>query len=144
MKQRLQTGMYKSTQEAILLLYKENGMLGFWAKDGLMAQIFRDVPYAVITLLTYEGLRSICIQKKKQSYIENMNTLNNVSKAEMDSYLGDKSNFKPTDVENLLIGAIAGGIGTFSSNPMDVIKTRIMTQPEVYKTVLMTARKTMV
>ena len=29
-------------------------------------------------------------------------------------------------------GAIAGGVGSYCTNPMDVIKTRLQTNPELY------------
>ena len=57
-KQRLQAGMYSSTGEALRTMYRTEGGLGaFFGSSGVASQIMRDVPYAIVTLLTYESLR---------------------------------------------------------------------------------------
>jgi len=59
--------------------------------------MIRDVPYAVITLLSYEILQDML----KNSTFEKK-------------------------LKNLIFGSVAGGIGTFLTTPMDLVKTRMM------------------
>lgn len=40
---------------------------------------------------------------------------------------------KGSPLENMVIGAIAGGMGSLVTNPMDMVKTRMMTSPELYE-----------
>ncbi len=66
--------------------------------------MLRDIPYAVVTLLTYEHLKHVWKPKAEQQYPT-------VPKRSWD----------------LLVGGLAGGIGSYVTNPMDVIKTRLQT-----------------
>ena len=56
----------------------------------------RDIPYAIVTLMTYECLREHWVKKHEKAAWRDMAT-----------------------------GAIAGGLGSYVTNPMDVIKTRL-------------------
>ena len=68
--------------------------------------MLRDIPYAMVTLLSYEMLREALVPSWKQRY--------------------------PEGLVDALTGAIAGGIGSYVTNPMDVIKTRLQTNSELY------------
>ena len=57
----------------------------------------RDIPYAVITLVSYEILQGILKDSKRKKQLK-----------------------------NLACGSIAGGIGTLLTTPMDLVKTRMM------------------
>ncbi len=116
-KQRLQAGMYATTREALRTMYRdEGGVLAFFGQSGVASQIMRDVPYAIVTLLTYESLRRARAELRKD---------------------GSTS----TPFEDSMIGAFAGGVGSLISNPMDVVKTRVMTQPALYPGVRATVAK---
>lgn len=95
-KQRLQAGMYASTGQALRTIYQEGGMAAFFGRGGVASQILRDVPYAIVTLLTYESLRR--------------------ARAEM------RKGAPSSPFEDSMIGALAGGFGSLISNPMDVVK----------------------
>lgn len=113
-KQRLQAGMYSSTGEALRTMYRTEGGLGaFFGSSGVASQIMRDVPYAIVTLLTYESLRRARAAARRKAG-------------------GGKLS---TPLEDSMMGAFAGGVGSLVSNPMDVVKTRVMTQPGLYPTV---------
>lgn len=113
-KQRLQAGMYSSTGEALRTMYRTEGGLGaFFGSSGVASQIMRDVPYAIVTLLTYESLRRARAAARRKAG-------------------GGEAS---TPFEDSMMGAFAGGVGSLISNPMDVIKTRVMTQPGLYPTV---------
>lgn len=81
-------------------------------------QILRDVPYAIITLLTYETLHKMRRDYRRKQAVETQQPVGTRRAA--------------SSLEDSLVGAIAGGVGTFFSNPMDVVKTRVMTQPHLY------------
>ena len=113
-KQRLQAGMYSSTGEALRTMYRTEGGLGaFFGSSGVASQIMRDVPYAIVTLLTYESLRRARAAARRKAG-------------------GGEAS---TPFEDSMMGAFAGGVGSLISNPMDVVKTRVMTQPGLYPTV---------
>jgi Mitochondrial carrier protein len=71
---------------------------------GVASQMLRDIPYAVITLLTYEHLKHAWKPRAEKNYPD-------VPKRSWD----------------LLAGGLAGGFGSYITNPMDVIKTRLQT-----------------
>lgn len=83
--------------------------MGFFGKGGLKTQWARDIPYAMVTLLVYETLQKAAARRRKP---------------------GDPPAAKV--LENMIIGAVAGGVGSLVTNPMDMIKTRMMTSPELY------------
>lgn len=93
----------------------QGGLLGFFGKGGLKTQWARDIPYAMVTLLVYETLQKAAARRKGPG----------------ESGSPDKE-AKANPLENMIIGAIAGGVGSLVTNPMDMIKTRMMTSPELY------------
>lgn len=118
-KQRLQAGMYVSTGQALRTMYRtEGGLLAFFGTSGVASQILRDVPYAIVTLLTYESMRRTRAERR-------------LGPGESKGGLAKGS----TALEDSVMGALAGGVGSLVSNPMDVVKTRVMTQPGLYPTV---------
>lgn len=91
----------------------QGGMMGFFGKGGLKTQWARDIPYAMVTLLVYETLQKAAARRKGPP--------------------GSKhKEAKANPLENMVIGAIAGGMGSLVTNPMDMVKTRMMTSPELY------------
>ncbi|CAM9371335.1 unnamed protein product [Hapterophycus canaliculatus] len=118
-KQRLQVGQYPTTSVALTSIYREDGLLGFFGKSGLKMQWARDIPYAMVTLLVYETLQKAAARRKcSPGSEENSNSSERKAQA--------------SPLENMVIGAIAGGMGSLVTNPMDMIKTRMMTSPELY------------
>lgn len=96
----------------------QGGLLGFFGKGGLKMQWARDIPYAMVTLLVYETLQKAAARRKRPG--------------ESGSGSGSPREAKANPLENMVIGAIAGGMGSLVTNPMDMIKTRMMTSPELY------------
>lgn len=101
-KQNLQTGLYENTWQALVSMSKEGGWRAFFPMGGVSIQMLRDIPYAMVTLLSYEYLRRKFVVPYKEKH--------------PDSAWCD-----------MLAGAVAGGIGSYVTNPMDVIKTRLQT-----------------
>ena len=112
MKQHLQTGYYDSTWSLFRDMVQHPNTIPhlLFPKGGIWIQMIRDVPYAVVTLLLYESL---------QQHFRNRNTGRHSKTAPP---LVAKSPFR-----DALLGGFAGGVGSWVTNPMDVIKTRLQT-----------------
>mmetsp|Transcript_26642 Transcript_26642/g.72015 ORF Transcript_26642/g.72015 Transcript_26642/m.72015 type:complete len:397 (+) Transcript_26642:40-1230(+) len=99
-KQRLQTGEYKSAVNALRTIISQEGIRrGMYAGYG--ALMLRDLPFDAIEFVCYEQL-----------------------KVAAQAYLGRDLNTLETSV----IGAGAGGFTGLATTPLDVIKTRLMVQ----------------
>ena len=127
-KQRLQAGVYPSTVNAIVSMYKKNGVREFYPLNGVGVQMMRDVPYAIMTLITYEILQKKWVNKHRQEDLGGG---------------GGKGKGKHVSWRDMTAGAIAGGVGSLLSNPMDVIKTRIQTNPGLYSGIYECAKTTL-
>lgn len=78
-------------------------MRSFFPMGGVSIQMVRDIPYAIFTLLSYECIKENWVMKRSDD---------------------DPSN---RWIRDMIAGATAGGIGSYLTNPMDVIKTRLQT-----------------
>ena len=105
-KQKLQTGLYTTTWQALSTMFREGGFRAFFPMGGVSVQMMRDIPYAIVTLWTYETMKRKVQPHWKQRY--------------------------PDTFVDAITGAVAGGIGSYVTNPFDVIKTRIQTNPDLY------------
>ncbi|XP_068648079.1 S-adenosylmethionine carrier 1, chloroplastic/mitochondrial-like [Aristolochia californica] len=98
-KQRMQTGQFSSAPNAVRLIVAKEGFKGLYA--GYRSFLLRDLPFDAIQFCLYEQLR-----------------LGYKLAAQRDL----------NDPENAIIGAIAGAITGAITTPLDVVKTRLMTQ----------------
>ncbi|CAJ1960121.1 unnamed protein product [Cylindrotheca closterium] len=105
MKQKLQTQVYANIGEAI----RDMSLRTLFPMGGIASQMLRDIPYAVVTLMTYEHLKSVWKPRAQSKYPQ-----------------------VPLRSWDLLVGGLAGGIGSYVTNPFDVIKTRLQTSSELY------------
>lgn len=112
-KQKLQTGEYSSTFGALRHMCSNGGLRSFFPMGGIAIQMYRDIPYAIFTLLTYECLRDNWVNKGKT--IE-------------DAQDGNKT----ARWKDMVVGGVAGGVGSYLTNPMDVIKTRLQVDSQLY------------
>jgi len=108
-KQKLQTGQYPSTLKALTGLYQTSGFRAFFPLGGISSQMARDIPYAIFSLLCYERLREQWIKPTEA-----------------------KRGGKPSQWRNMVTGGFSGGLSSFLTNPMDVIKTRLQTNAGAY------------
>lgn len=100
LKQRLQVGVYNDLGLALRNLLASRQLPRLYA--GLSAQLARDVPYAAVEFVFYENLK------------------NGVSPN------GDGA--KLNRAQSFLVGGASGAAAAIASNPLDVVKTRLMTQ----------------
>ena len=104
-KQRLQTGGTVWGTAA-----GNTKLSSFVSVQGVGAQMLRDIPYAIITLVVYETLQ-------RQRNARRVSQQHNKKHTAADSKSGS----------DFVLGGLAGGIGSWLTNPMDVIKTRVQT-----------------
>ncbi len=102
-KQKLQTGVCSNTVLCMKDMFQTDGLRAFFPMGGVSIQMLRDIPYAIFTLGAYEFLQD-------SAYLLTF----------------------PPPWNDMMAGGFAGGLGTFLTNPLDVIKTRLQTNPELY------------
>lgn len=98
-KQRMQTGQFRSAPDAVRLIVAKEGFKGLYA--GYSSFLLRDLPFDAIQFCIYEQLR-------------------------IGYKLAAKRDLN--DPETAVIGAFAGAITGAITTPLDVIKTRLMVQ----------------
>ncbi|KAK7279786.1 hypothetical protein RJT34_24844 [Clitoria ternatea] len=98
-KQRMQTGQFRSAPAAVRLIVANEGFKGLYAGYGSF--LLRDLPFDAIQFCIYEQLR-------------------------IGYKLAAKRDLK--DPENAMLGAFAGAITGAVTTPLDVVKTRLMVQ----------------
>ena len=104
-KQKLQTKAYASMGDAM----RDMSFKTLFPTGGISSQMFRDIPYAIVTLLTYEHLKAVWKTRAENQYPK-----------------------VPVRAWDMLVGGFSGGVGSFVTNPMDVIKTRLQTDSQLY------------
>uniref|UniRef100_A0A7N0VDP2 Mitochondrial carrier protein n=1 Tax=Kalanchoe fedtschenkoi TaxID=63787 RepID=A0A7N0VDP2_KALFE len=98
---------YSGMIQAGCSIWKEQGYKGLYA--GYWSTLARDVPFAGLMVMFYEGLKDLTEHGKRKM-------LSN-SKYQINSSL-----------EGLVLGGLAGGLSAYLTTPMDVIKTRLQVQ----------------
>ena len=107
MKQQLQAGLYPSMSEAIKGIWSKSGIGGFY--QGFTGGLARDVPFRVAQLTTFEVTKSLYLKAKKGRST------------------GDGDTVALSAVEAAVCGAAAGSFSAAITNPLDRIKTLMMT-----------------
>ncbi|KAL7482299.1 hypothetical protein ACHAW6_007970 [Cyclotella cf. meneghiniana] len=111
-KQRLVTGVYGSFREAASTIWKNEGLFGFY--HSWKPTVSRNVPFVVATFTCRDILRSRLKIMKHQP--------NKKSRSLSSHKVGIST------LENLGIGIASALLAAFFTQPIDVIKTRMMTQ----------------
>jgi len=125
-KQKLQTGQYATSVGAVTSMFQSGGIKAFFPTGGISIQMVRDIPYAIFTLLSYEYLREHLISGSK---LDDEGSVDGKVKSASSSSVSRKGS-RPW--KDMVAGGVAGGIGSYLTNPMDVIKTRLQMNPEAY------------
>lgn len=108
-KQRLQTGAHRTFAETLRYTLVEEGVWTLFGGGRLASQVLRDVPYAVLTAVLYDFLQRSLQQLRRR-------TPSTVATQ-------GKGGNEWVDAAS---GAIAGGVSTLLTTPLDVVKTRLM------------------
>ena len=114
LKQQLQMSHYESLPAAVQGIYSSAGVPGFY--QGYEGVLYRDIPYTIMELGLYDLFKSIL-----RSLKENSKTTTAGSDAATEtSSVG----------EEILAGAVTGGITAVMTTPIDVVKTKMMVDAE--------------
>lgn len=101
-KQRVQGGQYKDPMQAALAIAKNKGWRGFY--QGYGSLVARDLPFRAIQLPLYETFKSLYANQRLRGNVDAIGP-----------------------PQAAFLGACAGMIAAAATNPVDVIKTQMMT-----------------
>ena len=116
MKQQVQGGMYGGVTDAIKGIWSKEGFRGFYR--GYSGGLARDVPFRVAQLTTFEAAKNLYLRTKRNNRISSANK----SKKSLEE---DEVALSP--LEAAICGAAAGSFSAAITNPLDRIKTIMMT-----------------
>lgn len=105
MKQHLQVGNESSLTASFNYIQKNHGYRGFYI--GLSSLLLREIPFSCVQMPIYEAMKA--------------------------QYLKPGQKFISTQ-ETAISGFVAGSIAAVFTNPVDVVKTNIMTQKKLIYT----------
>lgn len=98
--QRMQAGAKGRSWQVLLGILEKDGIMGLYA--GYSATLLRNLPAGVLSYSTFEYMKAAVMTRTK------------------------KNNLEP--LESVCCGALAGAISACLTTPLDVVKTRLMTQ----------------
>ncbi|KAG9444352.1 hypothetical protein H6P81_015692 [Aristolochia fimbriata] len=98
--QRMQAGAKGRSWEVLLKILEKDGILGLYA--GYAATLLRNLPTGVLSYSSFEYLKYAVLSATKKGQLE--------------------------PIESVCCGALAGAISASLTTPLDVVKTRLMTQ----------------
>ncbi|ORM41298.1 Replication factor C subunit 2 [Babesia sp. Xinjiang] len=110
-KQQMQAGLYPTSYSTFLSIRRSQGYKGLYA--GFFPTLMREVPFDGIQFVLWEQLKTMESTKRLSRCI--------ASKANVCDTTGDV-------VVSALCGSFAGGCAGIATVPLDVVKTRLMTQ----------------
>ncbi|GAB4861142.1 Protein MITOFERRINLIKE 1, chloroplastic [Ancistrocladus abbreviatus] len=98
--QRMQAGAKGRSWEVLWGILERDGILGLYA--GYSATLLRNLPAGVLSYSSFEYLKAAVLLRKKKGQLD--------------------------PIESVCCGALAGAISASLTTPLDVVKTRLMTQ----------------
>ncbi|KAK8959223.1 hypothetical protein KSP40_PGU020554 [Platanthera guangdongensis] len=98
--QRMQAGAPGRSWEVFLKILEKDGILGLYA--GYSATLLRNLPTGILSYSSFEYLKGFVLSRTGRGYLE--------------------------PVQSVCCGALAGAISASLTTPLDVVKTRLMTQ----------------
>lgn len=105
-KQRLQAGMHASSGDAIRSVWRTSGFRGFYAGYGSL--VLRELPFDALQFPLYEALKSRWSARRAAS--------------------GHPDGGRLQTWQTSACGSAAGAVSAAVTTPLDVVKTRMMTQ----------------
>lgn len=124
-KQQMQLGLHADTRSALRTILAVDGVRGLYAGYG--STVLREIPFDAIEFGLYEAMKGKLRRRKGEEAAEKARR-NGAAAAALST---DAPLLLLPDLvlwENSLLGSIAGGVAAALTTPLDVIKTRLMTQ----------------
>ena len=121
-KQRLVTGVYGSFREAVGSIWRMEGVCGFYS--AWKPTVSRNVPFVVTTFTSRDVLRRRVLEYREKRL--NQQHQQRRGKGNGGEVTSTKVGLGPA--ENLAIGITSALVAGLMTQPIDVIKTRMMTQ----------------
>jgi hypothetical protein len=118
--------------EAFRYSYEKEGFLGIFQNGKLTSQIIRDIPYAIIIAIVYDLLQVFINYLR---YHRESGVTERLSSREMFEAGVKHKVAKYHQLQDAFCGAVAGGLSSYLTTPLDVIKTRLMTGSSDYSSV---------
>lgn len=113
-KQRVQAGVHGNMLEAVSQIWSKERLGGFYT--GYSTMVARDIPYAAIQFTVFEALK-----RRRSRLLLQQQARTGASE---DERLSQSAQL----LSNLWMGAVSGAIASVLTAPIDVVKTRVMTQ----------------
>lgn len=98
--QRMQTGAAGRSWEVVLKILEKEGIMGLYT--GYSVTLLRNLPAGILSYSSFEYLKSFVLRTTGNAYL--------------------------VPAQSVLCGALAGAISASLTTPLDVVKTRLMTQ----------------
>lgn len=98
--QRMQAGAAGRSWQVLLKILERDGVLGLYA--GYSATLLRNLPAGVLSYSSFEYLKAAVLRRTGKGHLE--------------------------PLQSVCCGAMAGAISASLTTPLDVVKTRLMTQ----------------
>jgi solute carrier family 25 S-adenosylmethionine transporter 26 len=122
LKQRLITGIYPNFRTAVRTIFQTEGLLGFY--NSWKPTMARNVPFVIVCFSTADALTKWRLSVNQQTSKD--------ASSPADHTIGTTTKMPRTQQlsvgENLAVGVMGALVGGFVTQPMDVVKTRMMTQ----------------
>jgi solute carrier family 25 (mitochondrial S-adenosylmethionine transporter), member 26 len=128
-KQQLQANLFDNTGQAVSQIWRQEGVRGFYR--GYWNSLMRDVPFRVAQLTTYEVAKSFYLRFKRSRRSQHL-------------FWGtsDGAPLELSPAESAVLGGVAGCFSTLLTQPMDVMRTLMMTNSAAYGNSMVTCLKT--
>lgn len=131
-KQQLQTGQYPNTRKALTAMFRSKGMRAFFPMGGVSIQMVRDIPCKLPCRLKRLDFPYLCLVScvlMKYSSIQHPHACMNflldaiitlLTYEAIQEKWTQRPQLQHQGWKDMASGAIAGGVSSFLTNPMDV------------------------
>jgi solute carrier family 25 S-adenosylmethionine transporter 26 len=116
-KQQLQAGLHARSRDAVRAIVRADGLRGLYAGWG--STVARDVPFDCVQFVLYEALARALAQHRRRERAAAAGS----PRAGAGAGGGELAMW-----ENSALGMLSGGVAAAVTTPLDVVKTRLMTQ----------------
>jgi solute carrier family 25 S-adenosylmethionine transporter 26 len=125
-KQNLVTGVYPSFRSAVKSIATEKGASGFYS--AWRPTMLRNVPFVIITFTTQDALKTFLLSSTTTTTTSCCSSSSSSSSSSRSSKGSTNNPQELTVQQDMMAGMASALVAGAITNPMDVIKTRMMTQ----------------